>query len=177
MSHLLQDLRYGARMLWKNPGFTLVAIFTIALGIGANTAIFSAVNAVLLRPLPYRNADELVMIWDNFLRLEMRRLGVSPPEFIDYKEQNTVFEDVAAFSNLEFNLTGENEPERITGARVTANLFPLLGVAPMKGRNFSAEEDRAGAAAVVVLSHGLWQRRFGSAPDLIGRAIRLNGNS
>src|SRR5215468_4218930 len=139
METLLQDLRYGVRMLLKNPGFTVVAVIALALGIGANSAIFSVVNAALLRPLPYRNPDRLVMVWGNFLRLNMTRLGVSAPEFFDYKNQNEIFSEVAAYQDVTFNLTGGSGPERIGGARVSASLFPLLGITPTLGRTLLAE--------------------------------------
>src|SRR5713226_1845247 len=136
MGTLLQDLRYGLRMLAKNPGFTAVAVLTLALGIGANTAIFSVVNAVLLNPLPYEDADRLVMIEGNYLRLGMENLGASPPEFFDYQEQGRVFDGLGAFNNVNFNLTGGDQPERIVGARVSAGLFGLLGAEPVFGRVF-----------------------------------------
>jgi putative ABC transport system permease protein len=174
---LWQDLRFGARMLWKNPGFTAVAVITLALGIGANSAIFSVVNAALLRPLPYPNAERLVMVWGNFNRLNMTRLGVSASEFVDYKKQNNIFSEVAAYQPLTFNLISSDEPERIGGARVSSSLFTLLGVQPLVGRSLLDEEDQPGRNHVAVLSHRLWQRRFNSDPTLIGRSITLDGES
>ncbi|HYY57647.1 MAG TPA: ABC transporter permease [Pyrinomonadaceae bacterium] len=174
---LRQDLRFGARMLLKNPGFTAVAVLTLALGIGANSAIFSVVNAALLRPLPYADSDSLVMVWGNFNRLNMTRLGVSAPEFADYKSQNEVFSDVAAYQTLTFNLTENNEPERIGGARVSSGLFRLLGARPLVGRTLLEEEDEAGRGRVAVLSRRLWQRRFNSDPALVGKGITLDGES
>src|SRR5262245_51022896 len=131
---LIQDLRYGARPLLKNPGFTLIAVFTLALGIGANTAIFSVVNAVLLRPLQYSDPDRIVQVWQNFLQLGANQVTVSAPEFLDYKDQNRVFERMAAFRPQGFALTGGAEPELIFGIRISADLFPLLGVTPALGR-------------------------------------------
>jgi predicted permease len=176
LEEIWQDLRYGARMLRTNPGFTLIAIITLALGIGANTAIFSVVNAVLLRPLQYSDPDRLVQIWQIFPQLGTNEAPVSAPEFLDYKDQNRVFERMAAFRfQGGFTLTGGAEPERILGARVSADLFPLLGVEPTLGRAFLPEEDQAGGPRAVILSHGLWQRRFGSDAALIGKSLTLDG--
>jgi putative ABC transport system permease protein len=172
-----QDLRFGARMLLKNPGFTAVAVLTLALGIGANSAIFSVVNAALLRPLPYPDAAGLVMVWGNFQRLNMTRLGVSAQEFADYKNQTTVFSEVAAYQTLTFNLINNNEPERIGGARVSSTLFKLLGAQPLLGRALLEEEDKRGSDHVAVLSHRLWQRRFNSDASLIGKQVALDGES
>src|SRR5215475_2700306 len=127
MGTFLQDLKYGLRRLRKSPGFTLIALLTLAVGIGANTAIFSIVNAVLLRPLPYQNPDRLVLLWQRFTRLGLDRVVVSASEFGDYRDQTTGFEEIAAFGYESFNLTGGNEPERIQGAVVSASLFPVLG--------------------------------------------------
>jgi len=177
---MIQDLRYGLRMLWKNPGFTLIAILTLALGIGANTAIFSVVNAVLLQPLPYAKADELAAI---YLRTDRdpaeSGFPFSPAGYLNLKNHNTVFTDVAALSNKGWpaNLIGAGEPERLQGFQVSANLFPLLGASAELGRTFVAEEDRPGASHVVVLSHELWQRRFSGAKDILGRQLALNSES
>jgi predicted permease len=177
MNNLWQDLRYGVRMLIKKPGFTLIAVITLALGIGANTAIFSVVNAVLLRPLQYSDPDRLVQVWQNFPQSGANQVTVSAPEFLDYKDQNRVFERMAAFRPQGYILTGGSEPERIFGARVSADLFPLLGVAPALGRPFLPEEDQIGAPRAIILSHGLWQRRFGSDNTLIGKSLMLDGES
>lgn len=174
---LCQDLRFGARMLIKQPGFTVIAVLTLALGIGANSAIFSLVNAALLRPLPYADAENLVMVWGNFQRLNMTRLGVSAQEFADYKTQNTVFSEVAAYRTLTFNLINNNEPERIGGARVSSALFRLLGTQPLLGRALLEEEDQSGSNRVAVLSQRLWHRRFNSDPSIIGKQIALDGES
>lgn len=171
---LWQDIRFGARKLRKNPGFTVVAVLTLALGIGANTAIFSAVNSVLLRPLPYQNPDELVMVWETAPKLGFPRNNVAPANFIDWRDQNRVFAQIAAYGGNSVSLTGRGEPERIEGMRVSAGLFPLLGVTPLLGRVFTEEEDRPGARNVVVLSHGLWQRRFGGDPGAVGQSLTLN---
>jgi putative ABC transport system permease protein len=174
---MLQDLRYGARMLLKNPGFTLVAVATLALGIGANTAIFSVVNAVLLQPLPYRNANDLVLIHLSG-DLPESRYPFSPAIYLQLKSQNTVFTDVVALSNKGWpaNLTDAGEPERLQGFQVSADLFSSLGVAPELGRTFVTEEDRPGANQVVLISHDLWRRRFGGDRSIVGRKLTLNGS-
>jgi len=176
ITDLWQDLRYGLRMLAKNPGFTTVAVVALALGIGANSAIFSVVNAVLLRPLPYKNPDALVIVWDEQTHLGFPKDTPSPANFLDWREQNTVFEGMAATNERSFNLTGAGEPERLDGLRVSANLFSLLGVEPQLGRAFTAEEDKPGIR-VVILSHSMWQRRFGGDATIIGRALNLNGEA
>jgi predicted permease len=177
METLLQDVRYGVRMLAKRPGFTLVAVLTLALGIGANTAIFSVVDAVLLRPLPYANPDGLVVVFDNFLNMGLPEISVSIPEFVDYRERNGVFTDIAAWFTGTANLTETGEPEQIRVAYVSASLFPLLGVEPAAGRAFTPEEDQPGNDTVVVLSHGLWQRRFGGDQGIVGKTLRLDGEA
>jgi predicted permease len=173
---LRQDLRYGARMLLKNPGFTAIAVLALALGIGANTAIFSVVNTILLRPLPYKNPSQLVVIWENATHLGFPKNTPSPANFLDWQKQNTVFEGMGAFAERSFNLTGVGEPERLDGRRVSANLFDLLGVKPIVGRNFVPEEDKPGTK-VALLNESLWKRRFGGDPGVIGRALTLNGES
>jgi len=176
MGDIAQDLRYGLRTLRKNPGFTSVAVLALALGIGANSAIFSVVNTVLLQPLPYKNPAQLVMLWENATHLGFPKNTPSPANFLDWRGQNTVFTGMAAMAPKNFNLTGVGEPERLDGRRVSANLFDLLGVQPRLGRGFLPREDTPGAH-VVILSHGLWQRRFGSDPRIIGQALNLNGES
>src|SRR5947199_3717798 len=173
---LWQDLRYALRTLAKNPAFTSIAIVAIALGIGANTVIFSAVNAVLLRPLPFKNPEQLVMVWENATHLGFPKNTPSPPNFIDWQRQNTVFTGMAAMSERSFNLTGVGEPDRLDGRRVSANLFDLLGVPALLGRTFVPDDDKPGTH-VVLLSYSLWQRRFGSDPAVIGQALTLNGES
>jgi putative ABC transport system permease protein len=174
---MFQDLLYGVRMLRKKPGFTAVAVLTLALGIGANTAIFSVVNAVLLRPLPYAQPDELVAIY-NTIGGETR-WSLSPRAYLNLKSHDSISTDVAALSNKGWpaNFTNGGEPERLQGFQVSANLFPLLGIAPQQGRAFLSEEDRPGKNRVVVLSHELWQRRFAADPQIVGQALTLNGDS
>jgi predicted permease len=176
ISDLRQDLRYGLRMLLKNPGFTAIAVLALALGIGANSAIFSVVNTLLLRPLPYKNPSQLVVIWENATHLGFPKNTPSPANFLDWQKQNTLFEGMGAFAERSFNLTGIGEPERLDGRRVSANLFDLLGVKPILGRTFVTEEDKPGTK-VVLLNESLWKRRFGSDPGVIGRALALNGES
>lgn len=171
-----QDLRYGLRMLMRSPSFTTIAVLALALGIGANSAIFSVVNTVLLRPLPYKNPDALMMLWEEATHLGFPQNTPSPAEFGDWRDQNTVFEGMAAMAQNNFNLTGAGEPERFDGRRVSANLFALLGVEPQLGRAFRPEEDQPGTR-VVVLGYGMWQRRFGGDASIIGRALTLNGES
>src|SRR5687768_13509491 len=141
---LSQDVRYGLRMLLKNPAFTVIAVFALALGIGANSAIFSVVNALLLRPLPYQNPNQLVVIWESAAHLGFPKNTPSPANFLDWQKQSTVFEGMGAFAMQSYNLTGVGEPERLDGRRVSANLFDLLGVKPVLGRTFVPEEDKPG---------------------------------
>jgi predicted permease len=174
LADLGQDLRFGLRTLIKNLGFTIVAVIALALGIGANSAIFSVVNAILLRPLPYKGPDQLVVIWENATHLGFPKDTPSPANFLDWRQQSTVFEGMSAFAERSFNLTGVGEPERLEGRRVSANLFDVLGVKPIIGRTFVAEEDQPGTK-VVLLNESLWKRRFSSDPGVIGRAVNLNG--
>jgi putative ABC transport system permease protein len=175
MNGMLEDVRNAVRSLRARPRFAAIVVFVLALAIGPTAAIFSVVNAVLLRSLPYRESDRLVVIWDNFMKLGMERVGAKPADFIDYQSQNRVFEDVGAFRNQDFNLTGGSEPEHITGARVTPNLFPLLGATALKGRIFTAPEGQSAASDAVILSQGLWQRRFGGDDAIVGRQVMLDG--
>ncbi len=174
MNSLWQDLRYGARMLLKTPAVTLVAVIALTLGIGANTALFSVVNAVLLRSLPYPDGDRLAIVWEH------RRSGTGNPQnvinlgnFYDWKEQNRVFVDMAAFFDLNVNLTSDGEPEEVAGQIATTNLFSVLGVNALRGRTFTPDDGKDGQPDVVVISHNLWQRRFGGA-EVVGRKIILN---
>jgi len=171
------DLRYGVRMLRKYPGFALTVMITLGLGIGANATIFSVINAVLLEPLPYREADRLVRLWETNPGGGLTEVAVSVPNFKDWQSEQSVFEQLAASENATFNLTGSGEPQRVAAAKITANLIPTLGVVPALGRNFLPEEEVAGANHVVLLSHGLWQRQFGSDPSLINKTIQLDGGS
>jgi putative ABC transport system permease protein len=171
----LSDIRYALRMMRRSPGFSAIAIAALALGIGANAAIFSVVNAVLLRPLPYRQPESLVRVFENNRQRNEPRYSVAPANFVDWRDQNQVFEGIAAidpFSSL--NLTGRGEPLRIQGVRVSASLFPLLGIHAVVGRTFRPEEDQPGRNRVVLLAHGLWQRQFGADPKIVGQTLTLN---
>src|SRR5437867_2330655 len=176
---MLNDLRYALRMLLKSLGFTAVSVLTLALGIGANTAIFSLVNAVLLRPLPYKDPERLVLVRGTFLQAGLNQTPVRPVDFFTYRDENQAFELLAAIdmSNQAFNLTGVGEPEQIQGSRVSDSFFPLLGVQPALGRTFLPEEEQAGRNHVVILNHGLWQRRFGGDPEIIGKALTFDGEN
>jgi len=174
---MFQDLRYGVRMLLKQPGFTLVALLTLALGIGANTAIFSVVNAVLLRALPYPQSEQLVMLWQGGQRGEPGQMPLSPPELMDYRAEQQVFEHIAAHTMADANLSGGGEPERLPAAVVSADWFAVLKTPPLSGRAFLPEEHQPGQNNSVVLSYGLWQRRFGGDDGALGRAIMLNGRA
>ncbi|HEX2311100.1 MAG TPA: ABC transporter permease [Vicinamibacterales bacterium] len=174
MSTLVQDVRYALRMLLRTRGFTAVAVITLALGIGANTALFSIVYGVLLKPLPFERPDGLVMLWSKPGR--GRGGATSPADFLDYRRMNAAFEDLAAMNTVRAALTGRGEPVIARGAEVSAGFFRILRVQPARGRTFTAEEDRAGAPRVVVLSDALWRERFGADPRVVGRAITLNGN-
>lgn len=176
METLWQDLRLGARSLFKQPTFTIAAVIALALGIGANTAIFSVVDAVLLRALPYRDADRLVTVWEHNKRRGNTQNVINLGNFYDWKTQNRVFEDMATFFDLTANLTSGGEPEEIPSQIATPNLFNVLGVNPIMGRTFTEDDGKPGAARVVALSFGLWQRRFGGDPQIIGRKLILNGN-
>jgi len=174
MHSLLQDVRYSLRMMLKKRGVTAIALITLALGIGANCAIFTVVNAVLLRPLAYRDSERLVMIWGNFSKLHIERLTAKAAEYENYRAQNEIFDQVAAFDNQNFNLTSADQAERIVGARVTPNLFPMLGAQAEQGRSIATNEAEAGHNLVVVLSHGFWQRHFGGETTVLGQRLKLN---
>ncbi|HXQ73801.1 MAG TPA: ABC transporter permease [Pyrinomonadaceae bacterium] len=172
---MIKDLRYGLRMLAKNPGVSVIAVLTLALGIGANTAIFSVVSAVLLNPLPYKDPDRLVSIWENVP--EHGRWRAAPANFLDWKKQNTVFADVAAFGGATATLTGDGDPEQLSGTAVTPGYFEVVGVQPALGRLFQTEEYQLGTDRVVILGYSLWQRRYGGDKNIINRNIILDGNS
>jgi putative ABC transport system permease protein len=174
---LWQDARYAARVLLKNPGFTAVAVVALALGIGANSAIFSVVNTVLLRPLPYKDPERLMTVWEDDTKGGFPRDTPAAANYIDWRDQNQVFEGMAAVAEQSFNLTGVGEPERLDGRLVSASLFPVLGVEPQLGRTFLPQEDQPGTNRVVVISHGLWQRRFGGDPSVVNRPVNLNGEN
>jgi len=174
MANILKDFRHGIRSLLKHRGFTIVAVITLGLGIGANTLMFSVVNAVLLRPLPYPNAERLVSLSQS--SLEDPDLAVSYPDYLDWRAQQSVFDDMAARLPTGGVITGANEPERVIGRLVTPSFFTTLGVQPMLGRSFTEAENAPGAR-VMVISHGLWQRQFGGSPDAIGKPITYNGEA
>jgi putative ABC transport system permease protein len=174
IEELWQDLRYGARMLLKNPGFTLIAVLTLALGIGANTTIFSAMESLILHPFSFPNQNRLVVIYERKLDAGIRRGEVTPGSLRDWREQSQTFEQFVSLSGGFFDLTGTDNPERLVIYRVSAGFFAALGVQPLLGRTFQPEEDTAGREQVVVLKHSLWERRFGSDPNILGQSIRLN---
>ncbi len=172
---IIQDVRYSLRSLWNRPGFTSVAVITLALGIGASTAIFSVVHAVLLRSLPYGSADRLVMVWEDTHQTGGRVNNViNLGNYFDWKEQNQTFEDMAAFFDMSAKLTGDGDPEEVPSQIATPNLFTVLGVNPIMGRTFSPEDGGSNRPDVIVLSYGLWQRRFGGDPQVIGRHVTVN---
>ncbi|HVF23453.1 MAG TPA: ABC transporter permease, partial [Pyrinomonadaceae bacterium] len=173
----MHDLRYALRSLFKQPGFAAVVVITLALGIGASTAIFSVVNTVLLRPLPFPNSDRLQVIWGNYRTLNIQRLPAKAAEFYDYSQQTQVFDSVAGYTNHSFNISSGSEPERIRGAYVTANLFPMLETQPATGRIFTADEQAKGRDRVVVLSDAFWRRRFAGDPTIINQSITLDNES
>jgi predicted permease len=171
-----QDLRYGVRMLFKKPSFTFVAVLTLALGIGANTTIFSVVNAILLKPLPFPGPERLVLIWENRVQEPDDLNIVSAPNFLDWQQQNHVFESMAMFDSAGkgYNLSGGSEPELVSGLRVSSSFFDVLGVQPRLGRSFLPEEETRGKHQVVILSDGLWRSRYGADPSVIGKTIRMD---
>ena len=177
MNAFWQDLRYGARMLLKKPGFTLIVVITLALGIGANTAIFSVVNAVLLRPLPYEESERLAVLYETNPQQGRDQMSVSYPTFNDWRAQSQSFEQLAAFRSGGMILTGKEEPSRVQVMLASADLFALLRVKPQRGRTFLPEEDKAGGAPVVVISHAFWQRQFGGDEKAVGQQITLDGKS
>jgi predicted permease len=172
---ILQDIHYAFRMMRKSPGFAAVAVLTLALGIGANTAIFSIVNGVLLNPLPFPHPQELTILYEHTANFE--RFSISYPNFLDWQRTNSSFASMAAYRHEDFNITGSGDPERVRGGMVSAEFFPTLGVKPLLGRLFVRDEDGLGAAPVALLAEGFWQRRFGSARDVIGKQIIMNGDA
>ncbi len=177
MQTFLQDLKYALRMLRKNPAFTAVAILTLAVGIGANSAIFSVVNSVLLRPLPYRQPDQLVRVYSEFPTMQLRKFWLSPPELLDIQREAKSWEAIGAWAPGGRNVGTESEPLRVTSAVITRSLLDVLGVQPERGRNFTEEEDRNGGPKVAIISHGLWQKGFGGASDIIGKQIQVNATT
>jgi predicted permease len=176
ISQTAQDLRYGLRIYAKSPGFSAVAVLTLALGIGASTAIFSVVNAVMLAPLPYRHAERLITVWTNNPAKNIDLDAVSGGAFAEWKGRNHVFESMAASTDNEVTLTGAGDPQFLIGYQFSANYFPLLGVEPELGRTFRPEEDKPGAPDVVVLSDRLWRRTFHADRRIVGQAIALDGH-
>ncbi|HEU0175713.1 MAG TPA: ABC transporter permease [Blastocatellia bacterium] len=172
---LIQDLRYGARRLIKNPGFTLIAVITLAFGIGANTAIFSVVNAVLLRPLPYPNSERMVYIFEGKQSDPKAENSISPHNFTDIRSRNQSFDSYFAFNYMSFTLTGDQQPEELNGVQASADFGRVVGIAPFLGRVFTTEEDAPGKGHVALISDGLWRRRFGADPQILGRNVQLNG--
>jgi putative ABC transport system permease protein len=177
MEMLAQDIRYAIRMLLKNPGFTAVAALALALGIGANTAIFSVVNAVMIRPLPYQDASRLVMVWEARRDSDKKQNVISPANFLDWQERNTVFADMAAFYDTRLNLTDSGEPEEVAGQYLTLNAFDVLGAQSMLGRTFEPADAEPTRQNSVLLSYGLWQRRFGGDMNIIGKTVKLNAEA
>jgi hypothetical protein len=180
IENFLQDVRYSLRMLAKKPGFTAVAVLTLALGIGANTAIFSVVNAVLLRPLTFKDPDRLVKIWLTAPQYGLPLAYVNPPSYLTWQKENTLFEDMAANTEVMASptvLTGNGNPETVIAQRVFANYFAVLGVQPLMGRTFLAEEDRPGKDSVALLSYDLWRRRFADDPNVLGKPLTVNDES
>jgi putative ABC transport system permease protein len=174
METLLQDIRYGWRMLARNPGFTAIAVLTLAIGIGASTAIFSVVDTVLLRPLPYREPERLVLVTETLPGMSADEIGVSAGEYQDYRDRNRSFSQVAAYESAGFNLTGAGQPLRVNAAALSASAFHLLGVSPELGRGFTTEEDRYGSGSVVVLSHALWEHQYSRDPNILGQTVKLD---
>src|ERR1700681_3482877 len=179
MESLFKDIRYGFRSLWKRPGFTAVAVITLALGIGANTAIFSVVNATLLRPLPFKDPDRVVMVW-GFMPKMARTIDTLPSSsgnFVSLHDQNHTLESLAAFRSWSWQLTGVGEPELLRGARVSTDFFDAVGANPILGRTFTPDEDVPKRAPVAIISYGLWQRNFSGDRDVIGKSLTLTGQT
>src|SRR5437016_8201205 len=174
---MLSEIKVVLRGLLKSPGFTIIAIATLALAIGANSAVFSLINALLVRPLPYQQPSRLALVWERFAAQGLDRIPVSPPEYLDLEKAFKSGSQLATFTYQTFNFGGGDVPERISGALVTPTLFPLLGIEPIKGRTFDREEQDEGHDYVIVISVRLWKRRFNSDPLLVGKSLLLNGRS
>ena len=172
---LRQDIRLAARSLRRAPGFTVTTILVAAIGIGANTAVFSVTDHVLVRPLPFVNADELVQVWEDYSHTGYPRSEASPANWRDWRRQNKSFERLAAYTGASMNLSGSGVPERLEVARMSADMLPMLGIQPAKGRWFALEEEKAGAPGTLILSDSLWKMRFGADPAVIGRKLVLDG--
>lgn len=177
MDTLWKDLRYSSRCLFKQPGFTLVAVFTLALGIGANTAIFSVINALLVKPLPFADIDRVVALWDKVPSRGVERNEVTVANYLDWQAQNKTFEQLGIYRWWSTNLTGAESPERVQGFLVTANFLEIVGVKPLLGRGFFAEENQPGKDAVALITYSLWQRRFGADPNIVNKTIATNGTT
>ena len=177
MDSLIKDIRFGMRGLMKRPGFTAVAVITLALGIGANSAIFSVVNAVLLRPLPYKDPDRLMVLWERRENSGRANLPLSGHEYAAFKERTSVFEALTLIQPNAYNLTGRGDPVMVDVGEVSTEYFNIVGVPPMLGRTFAPGEDQQGGAKVVVLSHKLWTQRFGSDPTVVNQTVRMNDQS
>ena len=175
MTGLLQDIQYGLRMLRKRPGFTAVAVITLALGIGANTTTFSTVNAMLLKPFPFPNLDRIVTVWETAPKQDDNHLSPAPANFRDWSEQSTRFDQLAAVRGWDANLTGGSVAQHVEGSQVTANFFSLLGLSPQLGRYIGGADFQSGVAPVVVISYGFWQQHLGADPGIVGRQLLLNG--
>src|SRR5208282_153080 len=175
MSTLIQDLKYGLRMLAKNPGLTVVAVVALALGIGVNTSIFSVINALLLHPFPFEHLDRLVAVWETAPKQNEHRIAPAPADFRDWREQSHSFQDLAAGHGWEVNVTGTGVAERVDGFQVTPSFFPLLGMRAQLGRTISSPDFEPGHTSVVVVSYGFWQQRLGGNLGVIGSPLRLNG--
>src|SRR5215212_10851598 len=176
MNSIIKDIRFALRGLLKNPLFTAIAVVTLALGIGGSTSIFTVVDAALLRGLPYKDSERLYHMWEKTPQEKFSRREFSYPDYQDY-QQNNVFEGLAAYTGGGAILSGYGEPESLAAPRVNANFFSVLGVDPVLGRTFQAGEDQPGGPKVTVLTYGLWQRRFGGDPGIVGRAVTINGES
>src|ERR1700733_5596910 len=176
MGTLTQDIRYGFRGLIKSPAFAIVALLSLTIGIGANAAIFSIVNTLLLRPLPYKDASRLVIVWNRSPGLGITEDWFSTAQYFDIKNGHRGFEDVAIAIGGNENLTGDGEPERVGTIHVSSNLLPMLGVRPAQGRLFVPSEDAKGGAGTAILSYGMWARRYGSDPHILGKSLRINGS-
>src|ERR1700752_2491792 len=179
METLIKDIRFALRSLIKRPGFTSIAIVTLALGIGANTAIFSVVNATLLRPLPFKDPDRLVMVWGYIPKMARTadKFPSSAGNYLGLVKQTQTFQELAAFRQWSWQLTHAGEPEQLQGVRVSANFFEALGARPVLGQTFTSDQDQEGAAPVAIISHRLWQREFGANPNVVGRTLLLNGRT
>src|SRR5207245_3411675 len=175
MTSFLQDVRVGLRLPAKTPGFTAIAILTLALGIAANTALFSVVNGVLLNPLPFPSPGELVAVYAKSSNFQ--ESSIAYPNFLDWQKESHSFASLSAFRSDDYNMVGAGEPQRVHIHMISAEFFPSLGLQPLLGRNFRHEEDRAGAGPVAILGDGLWKRKFASSQDVVGRSIILNGKS